>query len=134
MRFVKVLLLLAVFIIGLLFFAQNGAELGLVQDAQTPGKALTLQFDLYFAGLKWQSAAIPLYIVILCAFGVGMLFATVLLFIDRIRLGCSLMGRKRAVRSLESEIERLRAELAKETKILSAKSAEVKELPRAAAG
>lgn len=129
MRFVKVLLLLAVFLLGLLFFAQNGVELGLVHTAQEGagegvGKALTLQFDLYFAGLKWQSAAIPLYLVILCSFGVGMLFATLLLLVDRIRLGCSLMGRNRAARSLEKEVKRLQAELAKDVKAI-AKSQEV---------
>lgn len=133
MRFLKVLLLLALFICGLLFFIQNGQELGLVQDGQNMGKSLTLQLDLYLKELKWQSSAVPLYAVILCTFGVGMLFATLLLLVDRIRLGCSLMGQRRAMRSLEREVERLRSELAKETKLIAAKSAEVKELPQAAA-
>jgi uncharacterized integral membrane protein len=69
-----------------------------------------LQLDLYFKNLHWQTAAIPLYIVILAAFAVGMLFATALLLIDRIRVGCALMSRNRAVRMLEKEVDRLRAE------------------------
>jgi cell division protein FtsB len=123
MRFVKVLLLLVLFIFGLLFFVQNSAALA---------ENLRLQFDLFY-GFKWEGQEIPFYFVVLAAFGVGMLFATVLLFIDRIRLGCSLMGQKRAVRSLEKEVQRLRAEMAKETKVLSARSTEVRELPQTAA-
>ena len=139
MRFVKVILLLALFVLGLLFFVQNSSELGFVQSipaasadsgaVQVAGKTLTLQFDLYFKDLKWQSAAVPLYIVVLAAFAVGMLFATALLFVDRIRVGCALMSRKRAVRILEKEVERLRAEVAKDTKTLDTKAKEVKELP-----
>ena len=110
MRFIKVLLLLAVFVLGLLFFAQNSSELGFVQQGAEHSKTLTLQLDLYVKNLKWQSSAVPLYIVILAAFAVGMLFATALLFIDRIRVGCALMSRNRAVRILEKEVERLRAE------------------------
>jgi cell division protein FtsB len=116
MRFIKVLLLLALFLFGLLFFVQNSAAL----DTK-----LALQFDLYY-GFKWEGRAVPFYFVVLAAFGVGMFFATALLFIDRIRLSCSLMSRKRAMRVLEKEIERLRTQVAKETKIIEAKSSEVK--------
>jgi hypothetical protein len=127
MRFVKVLLLLAVFVLGLLFFVQNSSELGFVQQGAEQAKTLTLHLDLYFSGLKWQSDAIPLYIVILAAFAVGMLFATALLLVDRIRVGCALMSRKRAVRILEKEVERLRAE--KSAKAVESKASEGKELP-----
>jgi cell division protein FtsB len=123
MRFIKVLLLLALFLFGLLFFVQNSAAL----DTK-----LALQFDLYY-GFKWEGQAIPFYFVVLAAFGIGMLFATALLFIDRIRLSCSLMSRKRAIRVLEKEVARLRAQVAKETKIIEAKSTEVKELAQPAA-
>ena len=122
MRFIKVLLLLAVFVLGLLFFAQNSSELGFVQQGADNVKTLTLQLDLYFKDLKWQSAAVPLYIVILGAFAVGMLFATALLFLDRLRVGLALMGRNRSVRLLERDVERLRAQIAesKESKALPA--------------
>jgi len=128
MRFVKVLLLLAVFVLGLLFFVQNSSELGFVQQGSEQAKTLTLNLDLYFSGLKWQSDAIPLYIVVLAAFAVGTLFATALLLVDRIRVGCALMGRKRAVRILEKEVERLRAEKNKgnEGKALPAKAENAK--------
>ncbi len=131
MRFIKVLLLLAVFVFGLLFFVQNSMELGFIQQGAGQGKTLTLQFDLYFTGLKWQSAAVPLYIVILLSFAVGMLFATALLLIDRIRIGCALMSRKRTVRILEKEVQRLRAE--KDGKNAAPKAAEPKAIETQAA-
>lgn len=129
MRFIKVLLLLAVFVLGLLFFVQNSSELGFVQQGAEKANTLTLQLDLYFSNLKWQSAAIPLYIVILAAFATGMLFATALLLIDRIRIGCALMSRKRAVRILEKEVERLRAE--KDCNIIDAGEEDARKLPPA---
>lgn len=122
MRFIKVLLLLVLFIFGLLFFVQNSEALS---------THLKLQLDLYY-GFKWAGQEIPFYFVVIAAFGVGMLFATALLFIDRIRLGCALVGRKRAVRTLEREVDRLRAQVAKEAKVIEAKSTEIKELPSAA--
>jgi hypothetical protein len=123
MRFIKVLLLLVLFIFGLLFFVQNSEALG---------THLKLKLDLYY-GFKWEGMEIPFYFVVLAAFGVGMLFATALLFIDRVRMGCALVGRKRAVRSLEKEVDRLRADKAKEAKIIEAKTTEIKELPRSEA-
>lgn len=98
MRFIKVLLLLVIFILGLMFFVQNSTAL------EAP---LKLQFDLYFKDMKWLGEGIPYYFVVLAAFGVGMLFATLLLFFDRIRIGCELMRRKRDVRDLKTEIRRL---------------------------
>lgn len=127
MRFVKVLLLLAVFVLGLLFFVQNSTELGFVQQDAQSAKTLTLQLDLYFSGLNWKSAAIPLYVVILAAFAVGMLFATTLLFIDRVRNSCALMSQKRSVRMLEKEVARLRSEHGGKT--IETKAEEVKQLP-----
>ncbi|MDR2123667.1 MAG: LapA family protein [Desulfovibrio sp.] len=105
MRFIKVLLLLVIFVAGLIFFVQNSAALG---------TDLQLKFDLYYKGLSWQGQAIPFYFVVLAAFALGMLFAVLMLFVDRLRLGCTLMGSRRAVRTLEKEVNRLRAEMAKE--------------------
>lgn len=119
MRFIKVLLLLVLFIFGLLFFVQNSAALG---------THLKLKLDLYY-GFKWEGQEIPFYFVVIAAFGVGMLFATAYLFIDRVRLGCSLMGRKHEVRRLQKEVARLAEQTAHESKILETKSTEIKELP-----
>lgn len=119
MRFIKVLLLLVLFIFGLLFFVQNSEALS---------TNLKLQLDLHY-GFKWAGQEVPFYFVVISAFGIGMLFATALLFIDRIRLGCALVGRKRAVRTLEREVDRLRTQVAKEAKIIEAKSTEIRELP-----
>jgi hypothetical protein len=122
MRFIKVLLLLVIFVAGLIFFVQNSAALG---------TDLQLKFDLYYKGLNWQGQAIPFYFVVLAAFGLGMLFAVLMLFIDRLRLGCALMGSKRSVRTLEKEVSRLRAELAKEAQEIK-EIKEIKEIPVAA--
>jgi hypothetical protein len=122
MRFIKVLLLLVIFVTGLIFFVQNSAALG---------TNLQLKFDLFYKDLSWQVQAIPFYFVVLAAFGLGMLFAVLMLFIDRLRLGCTLMGSKRAVRTLEREVNRLRTELAKEVKAVKAVPA-VTEAPETA--
>ncbi|MDR0826499.1 MAG: LapA family protein [Desulfovibrio sp.] len=119
MRFIKVLILLLIFVVGLLFFVQNGEALG---------THLKLKFDLYYGGLSWQGQAIPFYFIVLAAFALGMLFAVLMLFIDRIRLGCALVGSKRAVRVMEKEIDRLRAELAKESKEPAAIAANTEEI------
>lgn len=119
MRFIKVLLLLVLFIFGLLFFVQNSDSLA---------TGLQLKFDLYY-GFKWEGQEVPFYFVVLASFGLGMLFATLLLLIDRIRIGCSLMAKKREVRGLEREIQRLQDQLAKETSA-TLKSRQVKELPQ----
>lgn len=121
MRFIKVLLLLVLFIFGLLFFVQNS-------DALATG--LKLKFNLYY-GFAWEAEKeIPFYFVVLASFGVGMLFATGLLFIDRIRLSCNLMSEKRSVRSLKNEVERMRNSQAKEASVIAARTTEVKELPQ----
>lgn len=121
MRFIKVLLLLVLFVFGLLFFVQNSAVLG---------SELKLQFDLYYNDLKWTSDGVPFYFVILAAFAVGMLFATCCLLIDRIRLGCALMSQKRALRNLENALARQGGAQSKDAVVLDATGSQVKELPQ----
>lgn len=121
MRYIKVLLMLFLFILGLLFFVQNSEALG---------THLKLKLDLYY-GYSWEGQEIPFYFVVLASFGVGVLFATAYFFLDRVRLGCALVGRKRAVRSLEKQVAGLKAQVAKEAEIIEAKSTEIKELPQA---
>ncbi len=104
MRFVKALLLLILFFVGVLFFVQNGEALA---------KTLTLKFDLYY-GYKWQSLEVPFYFVVLSAFAVGMLFAILYLFIDRVRLSCVLIGKNRTIRDQEKELETIKLRHAKE--------------------
>lgn len=135
MRFIKVLLLLAIFVLGILFFAQNSTELGFGTvpegDAAPALKTLTLQYDLYFGDLNWKSPAVPLYIVILASFAAGAIVAIILLLLDRIRIGCALMNCKRAQRALEKELDKLRADKAreKEAKVIEVQKIETKELP-----
>lgn len=120
MRLIKVLLLIVVFIAGLLFFIQNSEVLN---------KPMSLNFNLYVNDLSWTSAERPFFLTVLAAFGVGALFASIMFFIDRVRLGCTVMSLKRSVRSLRQENERLTAQVSKEAKVMLAKSTEVKELP-----
>lgn len=122
MRFIKILILLMIFILGLIFFVQNIDALG---------ANLQLKFDLFY-GYKWEGQAVPLYFIVLAAFGLGAVLAVCLLLIDRIRLGCDLLRNKRIVRVLEKEVDRLRNQVAKETKAIE-KSADAKKLPEAAA-
>lgn len=120
MRYIKVLLLLAFFVFGWLFFQQNGATL-----------ENTLFLKLQVSRFAWQADS-PFYLVILASFAVGALFATIYLLIDRVRLSCTLMSRNRTLRAKEKELGRLRAELEKESKIIEAQHAEVKKLPEPA--
>lgn len=119
MRFIKLLLILVLFVLGWMFFIQN------TEMMQTK---VALNFEL-FTIFKWQSAEVPYYAVVIVAFGVGMLFSLVSLLVDRIRLSCALMGRKRAERILQRQVEDLKAQVDKNTKIIDARATEVKELP-----
>ncbi|MDL2316691.1 DUF1049 domain-containing protein [Desulfovibrio sp. OttesenSCG-928-A18] len=119
MRFIKVLLLLVIFVFGVLFFVQNSAVL------QTEMK---LDLDLVY-GYHWTVEKIPFYFVVLAAFALGMLFALGLLLIDRIRLGCALVGKSRSVRLLEKQVHTLQEQVAKEAKIIETRRSEMKELP-----
>ena len=126
MRFLKALLLIAIFTFGLLFFIQNSKAL------EAP---LALTFSLYYGDLTWTSQALPFFVIVLAAFAVGAVLSALYLLIDRIRLGCSLVGCKSSLRSAEKEAKRLRAALEKETKGKEAKAieAKAKELPQGAA-
>jgi ABC-type dipeptide/oligopeptide/nickel transport system permease component len=91
-------LLLILFFLGVLFFVQNGDALA---------HMLRLKLDLY-GNIGWQSQEMPLYLVILSAFAVGMLFAVLYLFVDRMRLSCALIRKNRTIRAQEKELASLR--------------------------
>ena len=97
MRFLKAVLILALFIFGLLFFTQNEEILA------TP---LTLQLDLYVEGYAWSGLSIPFFFVVLLAFAAGALFTILYFFLDKIKTSFDLMARKRKIRSLERELAR----------------------------
>ena len=105
MRFLKAILLLLVFFIGLLFFVQNSAILG---------QKMSLVFDLYFRD-AWTSVEVPFFFLILVAFAVGMLLGIVLMFLDRLRLSGELRGMRRSCRTTEKELADLKEAMAKAT-------------------
>lgn len=124
MRFLKALLLVAIFTCGLLFFIQNSKAL------ETP---ITLTFSLYYGDLTWTGKPLPYFVIVLAAFVVGALLAALYLFIDRIRLGCAALKYKNDARGKERELVRLRESLEKGNKTIEVQGSEPKkELPQAA--
>jgi hypothetical protein len=122
MRFIKVLLLIVLFTCGLLFFIQNSKAL------ETP---LTLGFSFYYGDLTWTGKPLPFFVVVLAAFAIGALFSALYLFVDRLRLGCSLVKSKSDLRGKEKEIAKLRIALDKATPLDTQGSEVKKELPEA---
>ena len=124
MRFIKILLLVVVFICGLLFFIQNSKELE---------SAITLKFSLYYGNLTWTGKPLPFFVIVLGAFGVGALLATAYLLFERVRMGCTLLKCKNDLRGRDKELARLRAIVEKDAKTIETHSSELKkELPQAA--
>ncbi len=97
MRYVKVLVVLALFLFGITFFLQN---------TQFLNTTLTLRFHLL--GINWESGAVPVYVFILTAFVAGALLSMVYFFVDKLRQGMALKSCRMQVQSLEQEIHSLR--------------------------
>ena len=94
MRFVKFIFLVLFFLVFMVFFVQNNAQLS---------AGLELQFNLFMLQLKSQP--IPFYLVVLIFFTLGALFSMIFFVIDRIRIDLSL-------RKAQNEIGELKRELA----------------------
>lgn len=123
MRFLKALLLVAIFTCGLLFFIQNSKAL------EAP---ITLSFSLYYGDLTWTGKPLPYFVIVLAAFVVGALLSAVYLLIERVRLGCSVLRYKNDLRGKEKELVRLRETLEKNSKTIEVQSCDPKkELPQA---
>ncbi len=125
MRLFKFFLLLLFFICSIVFFVQNMEILA---------KPLALQFDpmptfinpdaaATGSFLAWKSTAVPLYLVIVLTFVVGVLFSCAYFLLERMRYAYLLVGKKRNIRILEKEMAKLKAELEK-TQSLADKNAE----------
>lgn len=124
MRFLKALLLVAIFTCGLLFFIQNSKAL------ETP---ITLTFSLYYGDFTWTGKPLPYFVIVLAAFVVGALLSALYLLIERVRLGCAVLKYKNDLRGKEKELVRLRQTLDKGSKTIEVQSSESKkELPPAA--
>ncbi len=113
MRFIKALITLVLFLMGLLFFTQNEGALS------TP---LVLRYDLYMEGWKWEGLNTPFYFVLLLSLAAGALLATFFFLLDKLRNNFEIIGNRRAIRTLSKEIDRLRRELAQKEALISADS------------
>jgi hypothetical protein len=68
----------------------------------------------------WQSDGVPLYLVVLISFACGVFFSSLFFFLERVRNSIALIGKKRQIRSLERERDRLKADLTRAEERLKA--------------
>lgn len=97
MRYLKVLVVVLLFFLGITFFLQN---------TQLFNTRLTLQYHLL--GINWDSAPTPVYLFILSAFVLGVVVSLVAFFLDKLRRGKELRTCRSRIHSLEQEINSLR--------------------------
>jgi putative membrane protein/ATP adenylyltransferase len=97
MRYLKAVLLALLFVISMLFFVQNNAPL-----------STSLQLEFNLLTLHLISLPLPLYLFVLVAFLLGVLFTLGFLLVERIRLGLELKALRRQHASLEDEALALR--------------------------
>lgn len=97
MRYVKALLVIILFVLGLTFFLQNS-------------QIFTATLSVRFEVMDWggRSQPIPLYMFLVLAFLVGGLISILYLAADKIKLHRELKRRKSRIGSLEKELSSLR--------------------------
>ena len=93
MRVIKVLFLLAFFFVCMLFFVQNTAIL------ETP---LVLKLGAF--GLHAETPGVPFYVVLLMAFVLGGLFATLYFLAEKVRLAAHARGLNNKIKALEKQV------------------------------
>ncbi|MFZ5428003.1 MAG: LapA family protein [Thermodesulfobacteriota bacterium] len=98
MRFIKFVLLVLFFLFFMVFFVQNQAQLS---------AALELKFNLF--NLHWQAQPMPFYLVVLIFFVIGAIFSTIFFVIDRIRVGSICREAQSKAKSLQTELDSLKA-------------------------
>jgi len=97
MRYFKTIVLALLFIISLIFFVQNNESL-----------STNLQLEFNLVTLHLISVPLPLYLFVLMAFLLGVVFSLGFLLVERIRLGLELKALRRQHASLEDEALALR--------------------------
>jgi uncharacterized integral membrane protein len=127
MRLIKIILLILFFVCSIVFFIQN---------METLSRPMSLRFDplpsftadaVTPSALVWQSDGVPLYLVILISFACGGILASLFFLLERVRNSFALIGKKRQVRSLEKERDRLKIDLSKAEERLKAAEAKAAE-------
>ena len=97
MRYLKVIILVAIFFFSMLFFVQNTELLS---------TSLVLKLDLL--GNHYESQEVPIYLLILMAFVLGAFFALFYFLAEKIKLSQQLRSYKNKVADLEKEVNSLR--------------------------
>ena len=97
MRYLKVIILVAIFFFSMLFFVQNTDLLS---------TSLTLKLDLL--GKHYESQEIPIYLLILIAFVLGAFISLFYFLAEKIKLSQQLRSYKNKVADLEKEVNSLR--------------------------
>lgn len=100
LRFLKALWLTVFFVFSLAFFMQNKEALS---------ENLSLVFKVYYTDYTWTNTEVPFFVVVLIAFGVGVLVTLGYLIMDRLRLKREVSRCRRIVRNQEKELKKLRA-------------------------
>lgn len=98
MRYIKVLLLIALFVISILFFSQNNEILA---------QSLVLRLDIpYIAELR--SVPLPFYFLVLGGFVVGAVLTLLYFLAEKIKAAKQLRECRTRMASLEQELNSLR--------------------------
>lgn len=97
MRYLKVLILLLIFLASMMFFIQN---------TQLLEQRMSLQFSVFTQ--TWRSIPLPFYLLMLIAFGAGSLLTIFAFLSERIRLGSEVKSCRAKNASLEKELNSLR--------------------------
>lgn len=97
MRYLKTAMLALLFVVSMLFFVQNNVPL-----------STSVQLEFNLITLHLISIPLPLYLFVLAAFLLGVLFSLGFLLVERIRLGLDLKALRRQHAALEDEALALR--------------------------
>lgn len=103
MRYLKVFLLVLVFLLVMMFFVQNQASFS---------DPVTLHMDMLFMP-PMQSLPLPLYAIMLICFSLGALLVLLMLIWDRMAIMSRLSSVKRKSAALEKKLQSAEIDLAK---------------------
>ena len=105
MRYIKVFLLVLLFFVIMMLFVQNQASFS---------DAVSLKFDPMFAPAM-QSIPLPRYALLLIAFALGAVVVLAMLLWDRLTLSSRLGAARRRGNSLQKQLDKANAQIAKVT-------------------
>ena len=111
MRLIKIILLILFFVGSIVFFTQNLGALSQPLPLRFYPLPSFAQDTITASSLAWQSDGVPLYLVLLISFACGVLLSSLFFLLERVRNSFALIAKKRLIRSLERERDRLKADL-----------------------